>query len=149
MATFGTFTVGQVLTAAELNAAGAWTTFTPSWTNLTVGNATQAFKYSTFNKIMFIRGTLTFGTTTTMGTAPTFTIPTSATATQTALGVAQYTDTGTATFIGLCRANSTAISLFNFDASATNVSRTNVTATAPHTWANTDVIDLSIVLEIA
>lgn len=149
MATFGTFTVGQVLTAAELNAAGAWTTFTPSWTNLTVGNATQDFKYSTFNKIMFIRGALTFGTTTTMGTSPSFTIPTSATAIQRTFGIAQYSDTGTATFVGLCVANSTLISLFNFDSSGTYVSRTNVTATAPHTWANTDVIYLDLVLEIA
>lgn len=149
MATFGTFTVGQVLTAAELNAAGAWTAFTPSWTNLTVGNATQAFKYSTFNKIMFIRGTLTFGTTTTMGTAPTFTIPTSATATQTAFGIAQYTDTGTAVYVGICRASGTVIALNGLDSAGTYLARTSVTATAPHTWANTDVIDLSIVLEIA
>lgn len=149
MATFGTFTVGQVLTAAELNAAGAWTVFTPSWTNLTVGNATQSFRYSTFNKIMFIRGTLTFGTTTTMGTAPAFTIPTSATAVQVSLGVTQYTDSGTAVYIGSARANSTTITLHVFDSSTTYLTRANVTATVPHTWASTDIIDVSIVLEIA
>jgi hypothetical protein len=32
MATFGTFTAGQVLTAAELNTAGAWQSYTPTWT---------------------------------------------------------------------------------------------------------------------
>jgi hypothetical protein len=32
MATFGTFTSGQVLTAAELNTAGAWQAYTPTWT---------------------------------------------------------------------------------------------------------------------
>jgi hypothetical protein len=32
MATFGTFTAGQVLTAAELNTAGEWQAYTPTWT---------------------------------------------------------------------------------------------------------------------
>jgi hypothetical protein len=64
MATFGTFASGQVLTAAELNAAGAWTSFTPSWVNLTPGNGVVSAAYSQFNKILFVRVKLTWGTTT-------------------------------------------------------------------------------------
>ena len=52
MATFGTFASGQVLTAAELNAAGTWTSFTPSWVNLTPGNGVVSAAYSQFNKIL-------------------------------------------------------------------------------------------------
>lgn len=149
MATFGTFTVGQVLTAAELNAAGAWTTFTPSWTNLTVGNATQDFKYSLFNKIMFIRGRLTFGTTTTMGTDPSFTIPASATAVTNSLGLAELNDFGTGVFVGHWRTSGTTVNLRTWNAAGTYVQRATVTATVPYTWATGDQIDLSIVLEIA
>jgi hypothetical protein len=32
MATFGTFVANQTLTAAELNTAGAWQAYTPTWT---------------------------------------------------------------------------------------------------------------------
>jgi hypothetical protein len=32
MATFGTFVAGQTLTAAELNTAGVWAGYTPTWT---------------------------------------------------------------------------------------------------------------------
>lgn len=65
MASFGSYAVGQILTAAELNAEGAWTTdTTPSVTNITKGNATTWYmKRYKFNKIGIISVNLTFGST--------------------------------------------------------------------------------------
>jgi hypothetical protein len=43
---------------------GIVTTFTPTWTNLTVGNATQVGEYQIIGKALTFRISLTFGSTT-------------------------------------------------------------------------------------
>jgi hypothetical protein len=62
---------GSVLTAADLagitnGAAGAWASYTPTWTNLTVGNGTVVAAYKQIGKTAFFRIAITFGTTTTV-----------------------------------------------------------------------------------
>lgn len=53
MATFGSFVSGQVLTAAELNAAGTWQSYTPTWTqSATITKTTNWARYMEFNKII-------------------------------------------------------------------------------------------------
>ena len=54
MATLGTFTAGQVLTAAELNAIGTWTTWTPSLNNFTA--TTNYARYATINDWVLCEG---------------------------------------------------------------------------------------------
>lgn len=55
MATFGTFVAGQVLTAAELNAAGAWQDYTPSWTqSATITKTVNWARYTQFNKLVVV-----------------------------------------------------------------------------------------------
>jgi hypothetical protein len=63
MATLGTFTAGQVLTAAELNAIGTWTTYTPTVANLTLGTGGSVTgRYAVINKIAFLELVFTLGT---------------------------------------------------------------------------------------
>jgi hypothetical protein len=51
MATFGTFTSGQVLTAAELNSAGAWQAYTPTWTqSATITKTVDWARYTQLGK---------------------------------------------------------------------------------------------------
>lgn len=51
MATFGTFTAGQVLTAAELNTAGAWLDYTPTWTqSATITKTVNWARYTQLGK---------------------------------------------------------------------------------------------------
>jgi hypothetical protein len=51
MATFGTFVAGQVLTAAELNTAGAWNDYTPSWTqSATITKTVDWARYTQLGK---------------------------------------------------------------------------------------------------
>ena len=47
------FDSGDVLTAANLNAIGDWTAWTPTWTNLTIGNGTVTAVYAEVNEIVF------------------------------------------------------------------------------------------------
>ena len=52
MTTLGNFTAGDVLTAADLNAIGTWSDFTPSYLNF---SATTSFaRYCQINDIVFI-----------------------------------------------------------------------------------------------
>lgn len=53
----------------------AWTSWTPTWTNFTIGNGTNACKYQQIGKTVYWRLVTTLGTTSSMGTAPTFTLP--------------------------------------------------------------------------
>ena len=74
MATLGTFTAGQVLTAAELNAIGTWTTYTPTVTNWT-GTFSKA-EYSQINEIVFWR--LAFESNSTSTGTPSISLPVAA-----------------------------------------------------------------------
>lgn len=53
MATFGTFTSGQTLTAAELNTAGEWQSYTPTWTqSATITKTVNWARYTKLNKLV-------------------------------------------------------------------------------------------------
>jgi hypothetical protein len=52
MATLGTFTAGQVLTAAELNAIGTYTTYTPTYSGLTIVNGTVVARWMECNRMV-------------------------------------------------------------------------------------------------
>jgi hypothetical protein len=71
MATLGTFTAGQVLTAAELNAIGTWTTYTPTFTTTgtapSLGNGSITGTYTEVNKIVMGQIMFQAGNTTTYG----------------------------------------------------------------------------------
>jgi hypothetical protein len=58
------FSSGDVLTAANLNAIGEKTAFTPSWINLTPGNATETWFYTQVNDLVYVTGQTVFGSTT-------------------------------------------------------------------------------------
>jgi hypothetical protein len=153
MATFGTFVSGQVLTAAELNAAGAWTSFTPSWVNLTPGNGVVSAAYSQFNKILFVRVKLTWGTTTSCTDPVRMTLPASLTqdtGSQEIVGFGQYTDTGVASYVGQAYVvSSTVIGLGVMNSAGTYTAANNVNNTRPHTFGNTDIMSFEFTTRLA
>jgi hypothetical protein len=153
MATFGTFASGQVLTAAELNAAGTWTSFTPSWVNLTPGNGVVSAAYSQFNKILFVRVKLTWGTTTSCTDPVRMTLPASLTqdtASQETVGFAQYTDTGVASYVGYVTVfSSTVVGLGVMNSAGTYTAANNVNNTRPHTFGNTDIMAFEFTTRLA
>lgn len=55
MATFGTFVAGQVLTAAELNSAGSWSTYTPTFTqSATITKTVNWARYMQLNDLVIV-----------------------------------------------------------------------------------------------
>lgn len=129
----------------------AWTSFTPSWTNLTVTGSTVVAKYSQIGKTINFRISCTLGG----GNAPsgtvTVTLPVSAhvdeyATTQGSINVkCSYVDTGTTTYEGsgsLADADTLQLKIWDVTGSYVDItgSNTNLSATQPHSWANTDVI---------
>ena len=95
MATFGTFVAGQVLTAAELNGAGAWQDYTPSWTqSATISKTVNWARYTQLNKL--VMGTVKM-TATSAGTANNKVLvglPVTASSNNFVIGTMSYFDTG-------------------------------------------------------
>ena len=161
-------TTGQVLTAdttvspykvkwaAAGGGAATWTTWTPSWDNLTVGNGTVTARYIQIDKVVFFSLKLVFGSTTSVSGRPQFTLPVSAsstTAVETANVFAQATDDG----VGDSLLSSlpilsdvTKIGLIPWKANSTYVLYDqNITAIIPFVWAVNDKIFVSGNYEVA
>lgn len=123
---------------------GTWTSFTPTWTNLTIGNGTQGWEYCQLGKLVFVRGRMTWGSTTSAtGGATVMSIPvTMRTAAFHGLGSAVFVDSGTQTYWGEVYPNSTTSVGFNtqlVSASGYAVSSAT-TSTTPFTWTTNDNI---------
>jgi len=142
MATFGTFTTGQVLTAAELNALGTWTAFTPTWSALTVGNGTQSAFYSVINKILFVRTRFTLGSTSAVTGNVGLTLPNSYVAdtnSQVLIGVSLTEDIGAASFLGSNYfVSSTGIRPMVGNTAFTYTTGNFYSSTVPMTWTTGD-----------
>ena len=78
------FTAGAVLTAAQLNSIGDWTAYTPTWGGITLGSggaaATSDCHYAEVNGIVFLSGSLTFGSGTSITGNVSVTVPSGLTA---------------------------------------------------------------------
>jgi hypothetical protein len=153
MAEFGTFTSGSVLTAAELNAAGTWTSFTPSWTNLTVGNGVVSAAYSKFNKILFVRVYFDFGSTSSLTSNLQMTLPASLTqntASQELIGQANITKVGVFPTLGTVSvASSTAVAIQTWLSSGTYPSVRNVEPGIPVAFDSTSNVSFMFTTRLA
>ena len=145
MASPGSFTAA-VLDASELNALEALTSWTPSWTNVTVGNGTVVAKYAFVQKRMTGHVKFTLGSTSAIASgAPRVSLPsgfTIDTVTQfEAVGPAYFLDAGTTNALGYCRVfSSTAVDVVLLNASGTYAAYSDLAATTPWTWTTNDVI---------
>jgi hypothetical protein len=144
------------LTAASgettgLKYSGAWTSFTPTWTNLTVGNGTEVYKYMQVGKQLFARYKFTLGSTSSIGTNPNVTLPVNP-----ASGAGgflsysvKFTDSGVGTFNGAVDEDSNKLYLASGVTSGTVLLGGTITATSPFTWTTGDSISFDVFYEVA
>lgn len=123
--------------------------YTPTWTNVTIGNATVNAKFSMVLKKVFCRLDVVWGSGTSASGTFQFTLPvTAATYAQgahTLIGTAWAGDTGTQDYklsFGLVTdgASGTKAQILVEVADATYVKLAPTGASAPHVWATTDII---------
>lgn len=119
-----------------------WSTWTPTWANLTVGNGTVTAKYVLSGGTVLWRMSLVLGSTSTVGTGPYFTLPLQAVTE----GASDATYSSTATYIHTSVPNIyNGVAQVDFGGSVVWLYRmveaqTAVTATTPFTWTSGDIM---------
>lgn len=122
-----------------------WLSYTPTVVNITVGNGTLTGRYIQIGKTVFGRVEFTLGSTSAVGTSPTFSIPVTAVtlATTESIGFATFLDSGNFLYDGFLYLSSTTVAAITAkDATSTYVRNVGVTATAPFTFGTSDAIYL-------
>ena len=120
---------------------GAWTTFSPTWTNLTVGNGTVVARYARVNNIVQFWIRVAFGTTSSIGGVVSVTIPVnmhaSLAATSVRIGDCSYRDNsaGQQYWGGALANGADKVALFDNASPCANVN-----TTVPFAWAQDDVL---------
>jgi hypothetical protein len=126
-----------------------WSTWTPTLTNLVVGNGTMQGKYLQINKLVFVDLHFTFGATSTFGAgaAWTFTYPVTAADAFGQVFSVYMLDSGSNLYTGVGTPAST--TTFTLNPSVTSSAGSpvldtgSVTNTNPHTWAVNDQLRIS------
>jgi len=140
----------QTLDDIETALTGAWTAWTPTLTNLTLGTGTVVARYRRLGKTLDYKFIFTYGAGSAVGTSPTFSLPYtmySGYSMADPLGDVILLDSGTATRRGSTRwASSTTLEILSY--STTGI-LTTVTATVPQTWAAGDTMSCAGTLELA
>lgn len=135
---------------------GGGQTWSPTWTNLTPGNATTTAKFRTIGKTVICRLNITLGSTSSVSGTVSFTLPLTSvsyagTANTQPLGIASYFDNSAGdTFDGTVSwSSTTTATLRALDASGTYLKRAVLSSTIPFSWTNPDEITLWFVYEAA
>lgn len=130
-----------------------WKSWTPTLTNLTLGNGTLVASYIQIGKTVFAKFSFILGSTSAVGTAPNFSLPVTASTTGVTtnvslLGVGALFDTSASIFItGLPLYLSATTCLMRYLPAGDTF--TEITATAPFTWATGDQFTANITYEAA
>jgi len=147
-AKLGAGTSGYLLKTQGAGANPAWDatgvaqSWTPTFTNLTVGNGTLDCSYSVMGKTVYAQVHLTLGSTSSISGTVSFTIPTGSISGSLLqpLGIAILGDTGVAQYSGAAYyQSSTAVLVRYFTVNASSkVIQSAISSTAPFTWAEGD-----------
>lgn len=140
-----------VLTAASgeatgLKYSGGWSVYTPTFTNLTVGNGSLTSRYAQIGKIVYVYIALNFGSTSSMGTNPYFTLPvtSAASGSNQPFGSGYIEDSGVAGYVAsVNHRDSTTAQINAILSNGTYLGNfTALTATLPFTWGTNDFFNI-------
>ena len=138
--------------AAWQSLGATYAAWTPSYTNLTIGNGTNNFRYAQVGSLVHAYGQLTFGSTTSMGSQPKISLPVTAKlANDFYTNNISYIDASTTDqFFGAGYVDTTTTVRFKLpQVTGVNIFHANVGASAPFTWTTSDVINFNFVYEAA
>ena len=149
-----TFVSGDVLTAADTNLylmheGGAWTSWTPTWTSLSVGNGTVSALYARASRLITWKLKLTFGSTTSVSGGVRFTLPVAAsTGVEFDNSFGTFVDASSSRHLAMSQfISTTTIQANGMTVSGSDVIQIATTASVPFTWATSDQIYFSGVYE--
>jgi len=135
---------GAVKLMPLTNPTGLWLAWTPTWTNLTVGDGTVTARYSLTGKTVAFHITFVYGTTSAVSGAITWTLPVTSISYAGAngtmpIGQARILDSGVNAFGGACFWLTTTTAKIQVqNAAATYINYNDTSSTAPMTWGTND-----------
>jgi hypothetical protein len=140
----GIGTAGQVLTVNSGATApewatptgSAWTTWSPTYSGLTVGNGTVTARYNTNNNVVFYQWQLIFGSTSSISGEVTVSLP--LTGTGRSLAQVSILDEFVAYYVGIGLVGTTSILTRVTTAGGTYVGNSSLSSTIPMTWNTGD-----------
>jgi hypothetical protein len=133
----------------------SWTSWTPTWTSFTVGNAVQTCKYAQIGKTIICRLAVTLGNTSSMGTAPIFTLPVTAVSYPNIatdldmVGICFHNAGGTTNWAPVALADTTTGRLYLAGSAGSYTNITDITASVPGVWTNGNIITSTFIYEAA
>jgi hypothetical protein len=140
------------VTNSALAANSAWTSWTPTWTNLTVGNGVGDYKYQQIGKTVHFRLKFTLGTTSAVGVGPRFTLPVNSTGMgdNDAYAIGTALDVGIAAYYAFGRfGTASTCDAMCATASGAYIGHSNIGTATPFTWGTGDIIQLTGTYEAA
>jgi hypothetical protein len=128
---------------------GSWTAYTPSLSNITLGNGTISAKYARLGKVVHVTFFLTLGSTSAIGTGPGFSLPFTGAQTLRSSVICDLQDASFGAFQGTMFITTTSAFFTAVDASATYTTVAGITSTVPFTWTTSDTLSCSFTYEAA
>lgn len=129
-----------------LGSTTAWTAYTPTLTNLTLGNGTLTAVYQTQGKTVNVRGRFTLGSTSAVSGSATFSTPTTPLSGSFAYGAGHIVAGGT-TYMADCRISGSTILVAAVNAAGTYATKVATSATIPGTFTTGDSITFQLSYE--
>ena len=145
------FSAGQVLTAAQMNGIGETTSFTPSFTQFTLGNGTVNYAtYVRVQNLIVVQLKVTLGSTSSFAGSSSFTAPvTPAETSQFAIGVIRFNDVTGEEYLGVANMSAGNIQMRPLNAGVTYLQFTTTSSVIPFTWATGDSFTLTATYRVA
>lgn len=142
--------VGDKIPVAFPDAFGAWSTYTPATTNLTIGNGSLAGRYTQVGKLVVFQVSFILGSTSAVAASPTIEAPVTSANTfrfHALTGTVFWDNSATQQYFGhgTLLGNSKTIALFGNNSGVFG----GVNNTTPFTWATSDEINVSGMYEAA
>jgi hypothetical protein len=131
-----------------LKYTGDWTSYTPTLTNLTLGNGALTARWRQIGKIVDVRFTFQLGSTSAVGNDPTFTLPKTSVVTSIPFN-AYFQDAGTATYVGFLNLGSTTATFYSSNSNGVYTTYSGVGSGSPFTWTTNDFLQVLFSYEVA
>jgi hypothetical protein len=141
------------IAGATSSTLAAWQSYTPTFTNLTVGNGTLTCKYNQIGKTVIFKISLVFGSTTAISGSVSLTLPVTSVAlvgSGAPLGAARLIDSTNLYFVGIAvPLTTTTMKVTWSGVSGSGQIETNLAASSPFGWATGDEIQINGTYEAA
>ena len=130
-----------------------WSAWTPSYTNITKGNApSESARYTRIGDTVIAKFRLVFGSTSAMGTAHTISLPVNSNhATgETPIGWGYAIEAGGSQYPLIARQQAAGtVRLFAHDTTGSYAANAGLSSTVPFTWGTSDILRFTVVYEAA